>query len=131
MSTAPLFPGPPATRQIAVCEAHPWWTSELQRKFRERETAIRWRPNPAEILAARTPDLALFHLDHRPGEVLACLPRLRERGGACPVIVIGSERLRPLEWGVREMGVVSFIADDVRGDDLARMCRKLIDNRSV
>jgi hypothetical protein len=29
------------------------------------------------------------------------------------------------------MGVVSFIADDVRGDDLARMCRKLIDNRSV
>lgn len=131
MSTEPLQFGAPADRQIAVCEARPWWTPELQRQFRGTGVSIRWSSTPAEILAARTPDLALFHLDHRPGDVLASLPRLRERGDACPVIVIASARLRHLEWGVRELGAASFVADDVRGDDLARMCRKLIDIRSV
>ena len=123
--------GPTPNRQIAVCEARPWWTAELQRQFRGTGTVIRWSSTPAEMLAARTPDLALFHLDHRPGEVLASLPRLRERGGAHPVIVIASDKLRPLEWGVRELGAASFVADDVRGDALARLCRQLIDNRSV
>lgn len=103
----------------------------MQRQFRGTGTVIRWLSTPAEILAVRTPDLALFHMDHRPGDVLACLSRLRERGGVCPVIVIASARLRHLEWGVRELGAASFVAHDVRGDNLARMCRKLIDNRSV
>jgi hypothetical protein len=41
-----------------------------------------------------------------------------------PKIVLASGEQAELEWVIRDLGAVAFLAEPVSGDDLAALCRK-------
>jgi hypothetical protein len=42
------------------------------------------------------------------------------------VIIVVKSELSDLEWGVRELGADAFVGEQIAGEDLARLCRRLL-----
>ena len=112
---------------IVVLEKRPRWMPELQRQFAEHDVRVRGCRSAADLGRM---------LDESPGSVLvldlaaapaACLQFLGRRVGQAlqsPAIVVASRKMADLEWPVRELGAVEFVADAISGEDLARLCRR-------
>ncbi|MEO1995279.1 MAG: hypothetical protein ABGZ17_08385 [Planctomycetaceae bacterium] len=116
------------TAVVVVFELRPAWTPELQRQLRTRPVRVRACRTVGDIddcLGESQAAVVVLDLD---GDAESCLRYLggrAERWRGVPVIAVGSERMRELEWAVRELGATSFACGRVTGAELAGSCCRL------
>jgi hypothetical protein len=121
--SVPLQPGSPIG-SVAVFEERPWWAPELQRQFRDEPVAVRGCRSAADALRA---DVVVLQLGAAPADVLHSLARQMTAGSDRGVIIVAESGLSDLEWGVRELGADAFVGEQIAGEDLARLCRRLLE----
>jgi hypothetical protein len=122
--SVPSHAAPEPLASVAVFERRPWWTPELQRQFRDEPVAVRGCRSAADALRA---DVAVLQLGAAPADVLHSIARRMTAGCVQGVVVVTKSELSDLEWGVRELGADAFVGEQVAGEDLARLCRRLLD----
>ena len=113
---------------VVVFELRPTWAPELQRQFRTPSVRVRSCRAVDDIddsLRADYLAVVLLDLDGDTESCLRYLGRRLESWIPVPVIVVGSERMRELEWPVRELGATSFECGHINGVELAQTCRRL------
>lgn len=126
-SPSTLYP-PPSTSfapALLVFEKRTRWGTELKRHLAGYRLFIRSHTTATEIPAAlvRFPSsLVVLDLDSDPAACLGVLRTVHERHLAARFIAIASASLTDLEWPLREAGVVNFVADTIRGEELAGIC---------
>ena len=113
---------------VVVFELRPIWAPELQRQLRMPSVRVRSCRAVDDIDdCLRSSHLAVVLLD-LDGDTEGCLRYLGRRlesWNPVPVIAWGSQRMRELEWPVRELGATSFESGRISGADLAQTCRRL------
>ena len=113
---------------VVVFEMRPTWTPELQRQWRSRSVRVRGCRAIADIddgLNGSRMGVVVLDLDGDAESCLRYLDRRMERWRGVPVVAVGSERMRELEWSVRELGATSFVCGRVKGAELADCCQRL------
>jgi DNA-binding NtrC family response regulator len=112
---------------IVVFEKEPRWDPELKRQFLGEDVLVRACRSVSDIESkSENAEQTVIVLDLK-AEPENCLQFLGQSMGGSPgppVIVIGSSRVLELEWPVRELGAVEFLADSVSGEDLAKLCKR-------
>jgi hypothetical protein len=102
----------------------PWWAPELQRQFRGGPIAVRGCRSAEEALQA---DLAVLQLAASHADVLHSLGQRMAAGSGRGVIIVATPELSRFEWDVRQLGVDTFVSERIAGEDMARLCRRLLD----
>ncbi|ODA34442.1 hypothetical protein [Planctopirus hydrillae] len=115
--------------RILVDEPSPWFLPELQRQYggenvsmiagNERQRRVAARAERAGALPETTV-CVIADLRRRPERCVEVVEDLRHRHPEARLILIGDERLAPLEWVLRELGVAIVETNPVRGVDLKR-----------
>jgi hypothetical protein len=108
---------------VAVFEMRPWWAPELQRQFCGESIAVRACRSVEEALQA---DLAVLQWAAAHAGVLHSLGQRMAAGSGRGVIILASPELFRFEWDVRQLGVDTFVSERLAGEDMARLCRRLL-----
>lgn len=122
--SVPLHAGPKPSASVAVFEHRSWWAAELQRQFRNGPVAVRGCRSAADALQA---DVAVLQLDAAPNEVALALYGRMAVGGKQGVVVVAAPELTALEPAIRELGADAFAEEPMAGEDMARLCRRLLE----
>jgi DNA-binding NtrC family response regulator len=112
---------------IVVFEKEPRWAPELKRQFLGNDVVVRDCRSVSDIeskLENSEETVIVLDLEAEPANCLQFLGQSMGDPAGPPVIVIGSSRVLELEWPVRELGALAFLADSVLGEDLAKLCRR-------
>ena len=120
---------PSPTIGVLVFEKLPFWGPELKRQFTGQSVMVRECRSVHDLLPAAAEfaeSVAVVSLDAAPTDCLAWLGRQFQTASRCRIVVIASAELADLEWPVREAGAVGFVHDEIPGDRLARLCRRLL-----
>jgi DNA-binding NtrC family response regulator len=115
-------------RNVIVVEPRPRWTPELRRQFAGKNVRVRHRVRIADLKQINVTDdfsVLVLDFDAAPADCLRFLSREVCSPGRLPTIVIGSPDAATLEWTIRDLGALDFFARAPRGDELARLCRRL------
>jgi len=113
---------------IVVFEKQPFWGPELKRQFSKQRFLVRECRAISDLQSNAD---SLFHsilllsLDAAPADCLAWMSR-QVQGNSPTFIVVASPELMDLEWPIREAGAAAFVHDEIAGDRLARICRRLL-----
>jgi hypothetical protein len=116
-----------ATPTIVVFEKQPHWEPELQRQFLGTDVRVRACRATADVLSllpASGQAVLLLDLEAGPPECLQFLGRWVGRMPAVAIVVVASPRTAELEWPIRELGSLEFLAGFVSGEEMARLCRR-------
>ena len=120
----------PFRAAISVFESDPYWVPELQRQFLHSAVTVRECRSIGDLLPGLEVfdfELILLDFESGPVEALAWLSAfVTKQVRRIPIIICGSSDTRELEWMLREAGVSAFLPDRVSGEDLARLCRRLL-----
>lgn len=115
---------------VVVFEKQPFWGPELKRQFSKQQFLVRecrsvsdLQPNADTISRS----VLLLSLDAAPTDCLTWIGR-QFLNSSSPFIVVASPELMALEWPIREAGAAAFVHDEIAGDRLARLCRRLLNN---
>ncbi|MEX0718819.1 MAG: hypothetical protein WD066_19660 [Planctomycetaceae bacterium] len=115
---------------IVVFEKRSRWTPELQRRFLSEPIPVRGCHSasdvPALAVAAGVACVVLC-LDDAEGECLQVLGRLAIRRSRVAVVALGGDRAGGLEWPFRELGATEFLAGTYTAADVARVCRRHVE----
>ncbi len=115
--------------RILVYEPLPWFLPELRRQYGGENISIAAGNERQRHVAARaeragppheTTACVVVDLRRRPERCVELVEELRHRHPEARLILIGDERLAPLEWVLRELGVAHLETNPVRGVDLKR-----------
>ena len=120
---------PESSIGVVVFEKLPFWGPELKRQLTDQRVLVRECRSVQDLVPAAvglTKSVAVICLDAGPADCLAWLGRQFPGGSRCRIVAIASSQLADLEWPVREAGVVGFVHDEISGDRLARLCRRLL-----
>lgn len=111
-------------REIVVFERAAWWGPELRRQFPSAVIPIREcrRMTDVAVGDGRLSILVLV-IDAAPAE---CLTWLALQSNRATIVALVSRELRPLEWALREAGVLAVVSDEISGQALAQWCRRCI-----
>ncbi|MEX0700617.1 MAG: hypothetical protein WD069_00835 [Planctomycetales bacterium] len=120
---------PPPT--IVVFEKRPRWTPELQRRLVGEPVHVRGCHSAGDVPGLAAAACVVLSLENAEGECLQVLGALAAGGADVPVIAIGSERSAGLEWPFRELGAVEFVAEPFIAEDIARICRRHVQQALV
>lgn len=119
---------------IAIFEKQPYWGPELQRQFQHTETAIRECRSLRDLsVTTQSVQDVVWVIDLEAGleQSLEWLANdVAQLSFTVPIIVIGSPASAELEWILREAGVTAFLPELVTGEDLARLCRRMLSPRT-
>lgn len=117
------------TPGVLVYEKSQRWEPELKRQFPNKEVSVRAVRSlaAAESLVDASPgSLLLMDLSVGAAECLRFAMRAWERAIPVRILLIGSSGTSGLEWAARELGVDHFLSTPIRGDELARLCRRQV-----
>ncbi len=120
---------PSPTIGVLVFEKLPFWGPELKRQFTDQRVLVRECRSVQDLLPAAAEfaeSVAVVCLDAAPTDCLGWLGRQFQCESRCRIVVIASSELADLEWPIREAGAVGFVHDEIAGDRLARLCRRLL-----
>lgn len=124
--------------RVLVYEPKPWFLPELLRQYagsgvvvgagRERrvKTALTVPAQGPEADADGAVRCVVVDVRSRPERGLALVEELRRRHPDGEQILIADERLGPLEWVLRELGVTQIEMSPVRGVDLKPMIDRVL-----
>lgn len=118
-----LLPQSPA---VLVLERDPYWSPELQRRFRDEAVVVRSCRRLGDLDALLTECDAAVVVLVLSADPAGCLAWLARRATEVPVVVLGSPESVGLEPMFRSVGATSFQAEVIAGGDLARLCRGLL-----
>lgn len=65
-------------------------------------------------------------LDAAPADCLRWIGRQAETVQSSPIVVIASTEYAELEWTIREAGASAFLNDEVGGQEVARICSRMM-----
>ena len=114
-------------RNVIVVEQRPRWTPELRRQFVGRNVRVRQRIRIVDLKQVNITDdfcVLVLDFDAAPADCLQFLGREACSLRRVTTIVIGSADAASLEWTIRDLGALAFLARAPRGDELARLCRR-------
>lgn len=105
---------------------------ELQRHFDSPDVRLRGCVSPADVLQSveEGARLVVLVLEEAEAACLELLRRLAELPAPVRVVVVSSRENADLEWPLRELGAAAFLPEDITGDELADVCRRLMRGRS-
>jgi hypothetical protein len=112
---------------VLVFEKKPRWLPELQRQFRDESVHVGGCFAAGDFkqrLRNGAPNVAVMDVDAAPAECLQLLGHLSGQSRLPPLIAVGSPLTAPLEWSLRELGVLEFATEFRGGAELARLCRR-------
>ncbi len=116
---------------VCVFEQSPWWLPELQRQLLSEDVHVRGVVSLADLEGGPksvNPTLAVIALAGVEVRCLQFLGKLSLAGESLPVIVIGTTATAEWEWTLRELGAAQFVRDTAGGEEVAELCRRLIQN---
>lgn len=111
--------------RVLVLENEPFWLPELQRQF---------QAEPVTIEAIAVDEVAM-----KDDSVVVAVAEILLQQGAreffaaqpgavgTPLVAIAGRSVQRWEWLLRELGAVSVIDQFTRGEQLAMLCRRLLD----
>lgn len=112
---------------VIVFEKRPFRQPELQRQFAGEPISVRRCIERIDIsqLGKDEHCVVVLQFDDAPAICLQMLAAWNE--SVMPgvrVVVLGSKASSELEWTVRELGAFAFLDESIRGEALARICRR-------
>jgi ActR/RegA family two-component response regulator len=114
---------------ILVFERRPRWEAELKRNVAADGLLVRPCRSAADLLelCKAMPGSALvIDLDVGDAVALRCLElALLQRLETSAIIVAPLDSCE-LEWPFRELGAMAVVAESIRGEELAELCRRII-----
>jgi len=114
---------------ILVFEREPRREAELKRSFAIEGVLVRPCRSASDVLdlcRAMPGSIVVIDLETGAGAALRCLEQvLLQRLRASPVVIASAE-VGELEWPLRELGAIAVLSESVRGDELAKLCRRVI-----
>ena len=117
------------TAGVLVFEKQPFWGPELKRQFTDQSVLVRECRSVQDLLPAAAEfsgAVVVLSLDAAPIDCLAWIGMRFQNEAHYPLIVLASTELSDLEWPIREAGAVGFVGDEIPGDQLARLCLRLL-----
>lgn len=111
--------------QIVVWESRPWWTPRLQRRFVGSEIAVRGVSAMRDVVET-VADMVILDAAADPETMVRSCVVIRRRHPGTFVMVIVPPDLQAAEWRLREIGAGVVVRDDIGGDELARLCRHVL-----
>ena len=120
-----------SVRTIVVFESRPRWEPELQRQFRNESVRVRGCRMLSKLSAIAFPPVAEILVIDLPEDMTECLQWLSKLVApprVPSVIVLCSSEAADLEWTLRDVGVREVLVGELSGEQLARICRRLISN---
>lgn len=114
-------------RVILVYEKRPYWGPELKRQFlgdEIRVRAIRSLDVVESLLSTAPGSILVMDLRTGASECLQFVVRVAETAFPVQTVLIGFPGTENLEWVVRELGSDHFELESIRGEELARLCRR-------
>jgi hypothetical protein len=115
---------------IAVFENQPYWGPELQRQFLQSGIIVsecRSIRNLIPAIEAFPSALFVIDLDSDLADFVNWLGNdFVQHSVRVPIIALGSAATAELEWRLREAGVTAFLPEFVPGQELARLCRRML-----
>ena len=114
-------------RNVIVVELRPRWTPELRRQFAGKNVRVRQCVRFVDLKQVNVTDdfcVLVLDFDAAPADCLRFLSHEVCGPRRLRTIVIGSADAAPLEWTIRDLGALDFLAGPPRGDELARLCRR-------
>ncbi len=113
---------------IVVFEKQPYWGPELKRQFSKQQILVRECRSVSDLYPnsdSLSRSVLLLSLDAAPTDCLTWMGRQLQNNSP-PFVVVASPDLMDLEWPIREAGAAAFVHDEIAGDRLARLCRRLL-----
>lgn len=120
-----------SARTIVVFESRPRWEPELQRQFRDESVRVRGCRTWSELSAFAFPPTAEVLIIDLPDDMTECLQwlsKLVAQPQTPTVIALSSPQAADLEWALRDAGAREVLIGDLSGEQLARICRRLLPN---
>jgi hypothetical protein len=115
---------------VFVLENQNRWAPELQRQFERAERVhVRGCRGFSDLgNQGKIPQNCVVVLDLSVNTA-ECLQYLGREicGKLCgPVVVMAPQEMSDLEWAVRELGVKEYLSGFYSGEELAKLCRRLL-----
>lgn len=110
---------------ILVYERRPRWEAALKRQQSPQYVFIRGCRTPASIreqLTERPGSVLVLDLDAGPADCLRLAGAVTVNRLQASPIMIAATTMSELEWPARELGVIDFLPDTIRSDQLFRLC---------
>lgn len=120
----------PVDAGVVVFEKQPFWGPELKRQFSKQQFLVRECRSLSDLQSnadTMSRSVLLLSLDAAATDCLTWIGR-QLQNNVPPFVVIASPELMALEWPIREAGAAAFVHDEIAGDRLARLCRRLLNN---
>jgi hypothetical protein len=118
---------------IGVYELRPYWGPELQRQFVSTQISVREHRRIDDLIPSIAQSVRAVIVIDLNDTVDDCLQWLsanfRNPLLNCPLVACASAANSQLEWIVREFGVTAFLPEVIPGDDMAHLCRRLLEIR--
>lgn len=114
---------------VFVLETHPCWEAELKRGLAGERTLVRPCRSVADLLAlcrSMPGSVAVIDLEVGDEAALRCLALVSGQRLIVSPVIIASARALDLEWPLREFGAIAVLPESIRGEQLARLCRRLL-----
>lgn len=115
---------------VIVFERRPCWESELKRRLPAREILVRPSRAAGDALTlAQAMRGSVLVVDLAVGlqPALQLLERLMTLRVLVSPIVVSPDSAAELEWPLRELGAVAFVNEAASGQEVADLCRRLLE----
>ena len=114
---------------IGVLEAEPFLAPELQRQFAGEEVTVRSFRLVSDLVAMACPRVFILSIEFEQDAVAEILEKAQHEPTTACVVIVRAGELSEFEWPLREIGAVSVMDHFVRGEQLAAICRMLLNSR--
>ena len=126
-------PSTPFAPAILIFEKRPRWSLELKREFARYHIHVRIHTSARELplsLLRFPSSIVVLDLAADPVACLGLLGRVWELSLRAKIIAIVPTALLDLEWPLREFGVECLAPDTIRGNELAKLCLRRLDDET-
>lgn len=119
--------GPPG--RIGVLESEAFLAPELQRQFVGEQTVVQSFRQVDGLVALKPPRVFVLTIEADQNAVIRFIQTARLNPAAPCVVPMPGADGPSGEWSLREIGAVSVVDPFIRGDELAAICRKLLNSQ--